>query len=530
MSHPPSKPISPHWADTTAFRIFKAKESGTTITVASGITPSGTVHVGNFREVVTAYFVAEALKDLGANVRFIYSWDNFDTFRKVPANLPNPEEFGNYLRKPLCDIPDPWKQASSYARGRMELFEAELTTCGIHPEYILQSHKYRAGTYGDLIHKAIASRHSIRKILNQSRTTPLPEDWYPVVCYCEACGRDTTKITRSTDSELSYSCDHCHHKSEVEIRSANNLKLVWRVDWPMRWTHEQVDFEPGGKDHSSQGGSYETASKIAMEVFGVAAPIYLPYDFVMVKNAGQKMSSSSGNLVSLKQCLKVYSPQMILWMFARERPNHDFSLALDEDVLRVYEEYDSAIKLVMGERPEASKKLKKYEQMKRIFALTHRKAHLADLADLPPLRDLCNQLQMMEGYTEKTYERFYQSSHPHQKTPIIQRLERASHWLKVSAPERFVFALRTKPPPAPWTDKEQQILTHLKALAESYELADLAPDLIHKLLYEEVIRPTASEPGEAFKVIYRALISKDFGPKLAHFLAELGSAKVRERL
>ena len=31
-----------------------------------------------------------------------------------------------------------------------------------------------------------------------------------------------------------------------------NCKLAWKIDWPMRWMIEGVDFEPGGKDHASQ--------------------------------------------------------------------------------------------------------------------------------------------------------------------------------------------------------------------------------------------------------------------------------------
>jgi lysyl-tRNA synthetase class 1 len=82
-----TKPRTPHWADIAAMRVIKERGDKETYVVASGITPSGTVHVGNFREVVTVAFVAKALEDLGKKVRFIYSWDNFDTFRKVPKNL-----------------------------------------------------------------------------------------------------------------------------------------------------------------------------------------------------------------------------------------------------------------------------------------------------------------------------------------------------------------------------------------------------------------------------------------------------------
>ena len=42
-----------HWADQTAEKIIREKGDKETYTVASGITPSGVVHFGNFREVIT---------------------------------------------------------------------------------------------------------------------------------------------------------------------------------------------------------------------------------------------------------------------------------------------------------------------------------------------------------------------------------------------------------------------------------------------------------------------------------------------
>ncbi len=33
-------------------------------------------------------------------------------------------------------------------------------------------------------------------------------------------------------------------------------KLVWKVDWPMRWAFEHVDFEPAGMDHATPGSSF----------------------------------------------------------------------------------------------------------------------------------------------------------------------------------------------------------------------------------------------------------------------------------
>ena len=95
-----------HWADLMAEKIIREKGELELYTCASGITPSGTVHLGNFREIITVDLVVRALRDRGKNVRFIYSWDDYDVFRKVPANMPNPEILEKYLRFPITEVPD----------------------------------------------------------------------------------------------------------------------------------------------------------------------------------------------------------------------------------------------------------------------------------------------------------------------------------------------------------------------------------------------------------------------------------------
>ena len=62
-----------HWADIMADKIIREKGDKELYTCASGITPSGTVHIGNFREIITVELVVRCLRERGKNVRFIYS-------------------------------------------------------------------------------------------------------------------------------------------------------------------------------------------------------------------------------------------------------------------------------------------------------------------------------------------------------------------------------------------------------------------------------------------------------------------------
>ena len=59
-----------HWADRVADQIIRERGDLDLYTCASGITPSGTVHIGNFREIISVDLVVRALRDRGKKVRF----------------------------------------------------------------------------------------------------------------------------------------------------------------------------------------------------------------------------------------------------------------------------------------------------------------------------------------------------------------------------------------------------------------------------------------------------------------------------
>jgi lysyl-tRNA synthetase class 1 len=318
------------------------------ITVAAGITPSGVVHIGNFREVITVDLVVRALRAQGVEVRFIYSWDDFDVFRKVPKDVPQPEMLEENLRRSVADVPDPFGCHDSYASHFIAQLEESIVPLRITPEFIRQSGRYRAGAYAEGVRRALEHSDVIRAILDRHRTTPLSEDWLPLAGFCDACGRDEIDFTWDGDWGVTYACSRCDHRAEVDLRKGGDVKLPWRVDWPMRWAEEQVVFEPGGKDHSSAGGSYDTAREIVAEVYGGVAPQYVAYDFVRVKGRGGKISSSAGDVVTVSDCLEIYEPSMLRWIFASQRPNSEFQISFDLDVIKLYEDYDRARRVARG--------------------------------------------------------------------------------------------------------------------------------------------------------------------------------------
>lgn len=523
----PTQPLSSHWADTTAFSVIKTKGDKPQYVVSSGITPSGKVHVGNFREVLTVALVARALRDLGKDVRFLYSWDNFDTFRKVPKNLPDPAAFTPYLHQPIMRIPDPWGQATCYAQKFIQQFEDELKLVGMHPEYLYQESKYSSGTYATEIRQALEATEAIKEILNRYRTAPLEDSWLPTAVYCSQCQKDEmTYQTYPGEWAYQYKCASCGFEETLNIRQTRQLKLSWRVDWPMRWHFEKVDFEPGGKDHSSEGGSFDTGAEIIQKVWGVAPPVYLQYDFIKIKGGSGKMSSSSGELLTISDVCEVYEPQVLRWIFANHRPNHDFAISFDEDVIKVYEEFDKCERSAFTESDGKAK----WQQNRRIYEFSLVGKASSAAPQRAGFRALCNHLQLCDGDIEKTHQRFYPTFVGDAHIAFVSRATRAWEWLQKHAPSEFRYQLHRERVEVALSAPQVEALALLRTFLSQTDLATMDTKSINEALWAHVVNQVSCEPKEVFTAIYLKLIGRDQGPRLPSFLQEIGTERLLELL
>ena len=51
-----------HWSDKIADRVIKRNPNKEEYVCAAGISPSGSIHIGNFRDIATALFVCQAIE------------------------------------------------------------------------------------------------------------------------------------------------------------------------------------------------------------------------------------------------------------------------------------------------------------------------------------------------------------------------------------------------------------------------------------------------------------------------------------
>lgn len=523
-----------HWADQMADKIIKEKGDLDLYTCASGITPSGTVHIGNFREIITVDLVVRALRDRGKNVRFIYSWDDYDVFRKVPANMPDPEILTKYLRYPITMVPDTTGRNENYARHHEVDIEKELPRVGINPEFLYQASRYRANRYAEGMKKALQNRELIKECLNEYRDEQhkmKPEDVYwPVSIFCGKCNKDTTEIT-GYDGEygISYKCE-CGNCETADLRTFKGAKLGWRVDWPMRWNEEKVIFEPGGKDHISPGGSYDTAKLVSKKIYGWDAPITMRYDFVNLKGVPGKMSSSKGKVISLVDALEVYQPEVLRYIFAGTRPNTEFAISFDLDVNKVYEDYDKTERIVWSVDKAKSEEILAKE--KRIYVLSQIDNKMPAVMPYQiGFRMMTTLLQTYSGDIDAVIKSLGDVK-PEQEEALRRRAKCAWYWIRECAPtcaEDFCFALREDGSKAELSD---DMLTAVKRVRDEVvpRVGTFAVDKECQQAMYDIATELGIDAKALFTALYQALIGKDQGPRLASFMKIIGKEKLQKIL
>ena len=512
-----------HWADQMADKIIKTRGDLPLYTCASGITPSGTVHIGNFREIMTVDLIVRALNDRGKKTRFIYSWDDYDVFRKVPANMPDPDTLSKYLRFPITMVPDTTGRNENYARHHEVDIEQELPRVGIHPEFLYQASRYRANRYAEGMKKAMQERELIKWCLNCYRDDEHKmkdsDAYWPVSVFCSKCNKDTTRIT-GYDGEygISYECD-CGNKETGDLRTEKGFKLGWRVDWPMRWNEEKVIFEPGGKDHISPGGSYDTAKLVSKKVYGWDAPITMKYDFVGLKGLPGKMSSSKGKVIALPDALAVYQPELLRYIFAVNKPDHEFAISFDIDVITMYEAYDRTERIAWG--VDKAKTDDIYRHEKRVYELAQVEPGMPK--EMPyqiGFRLLTTLLQTYSGDIDKVIKSLGDVK-PSQEECLRRRCVCAWYWVTECAPDEFRFSLKLDGSKAELSDKELEAVKKIRdELLPVMDECATDKDLQQKVY--DIATGLGMESKALFTAMYHVLIGKDQGPRLASFMRIIG--------
>jgi len=516
-----------NWAKEIALKIIKERPNEEIYTVASGVSPSGFVHIGNFREIATPYLVVKELKKLGKKVRYILSFDEFDRFRKVPGNIDSSYE--KYIGMPYTEIPSPFNINESYAKSMENRFLNELTAMDVEVECIYQTKEYQSGRYNEYIKIAMDNKDKIFDIIDDFRTqeSTIEErnNYYPISIYCNNCKKDSTKILKyNKDSgEVQYICE-CGNEETININNATNIKLQWKVDWPMRWMIERVTFETGGIDHSASNGSKAVSERVAREIFNYEPPVYIPYNFIGIKGGGAKMSSSTGNVLTITDLLKVYDKNIIWWFYARFDNMHAFDIALDNDVIRYYSEFDRWVKLYFNGNID--------DKNKSILDLTGVKE---EYLNNPNFSYLATFLPMVNYDTNLLKELLNKENIDTNSKEFSNRLELATYWVNNYGVDYQVKLLENRNNEYYDTlnDIEKAWLTKtIELLNNEYENTNELQTALYAVVKDGLLvdKELKQVQKRYFQILYNLLLGNDQGPKLGLFLMAINKEKIKSLL
>ena len=294
--------------------------------------------------------MAEEIRRRGINVRHLHSWDDYDRFRKVPAGVD--PSWSEHIGRPLSAVPDPTGELPELGRalqGAVARRAGRAWACEMVE--VNQTEMYRAGTYRDQILTAIGKRDDDRggdvALPDQEggrrrgrggggRGRPddgghgATEDLarFPYKPYCSGCGRDTVTLTSYDDetTDLAYTCDVCGDSDVTNLATQNEGKLVWKVDWPMRWAFEGVDFEPAGVDHASPGSSYTVGKELVETDLRLAARRPSSATRSSASPACRRCRRRKGGVPTAADALKILEAPILRWLYVRRQPKQAFNV------------------------------------------------------------------------------------------------------------------------------------------------------------------------------------------------------------
>ncbi len=478
------------------------------IVVSSGVSPSGTYHLGTLREVLTAEIIAVEIRRRGRDARHLHICDDLDIFRKVPADVD--ASFEKYLGMPLCDVPSPDGADKSYGDFFVQALLDAAEEMGLSMEVVRAHEKYREGYFVPAIEKALDNSTEIRKILEDVSGRSLDEQWSPIqVIENNRLKNRQFKAINTEQRKITYiSADN----KEAEISYADGqVKLNWRIDWPARWWMMNVHVEPFGRDHATKGGSYDTGKVIVQKVFGSEAPYPVPYAFINKTGETKKMSKSKGDVVTAAELLELMPPEIIWFFLLRAGP----------EKMLYFDETDTLIRLFDDFAQLLAKKDKTPEEQQLIDLCLHGVDE--PTASNIPFTHLVASYQASLKDVSKTIEVIKRTEHKETAEAdadiLKKELKFIDSWLQKKAPEEVKFELQDTVDSGKFNDAQKLYLAQLaQKISEAPEDADGA--WFHQAIYE-FKEKVELEPKELFTTLYQALIGKDSGPRAGWFLSLL---------
>jgi len=282
----------------------------------TGYGPSGLPHIGTFGEVARTSMVMRAFQEISdIPTRLICFSDDMDGLRKVPGNVPNQAQMAEDLNLPLTKVRDPFGTHDSFGAHNNARLNAFLDDFGFEYEFASSSAYYQAGRFDAMLLVALERYDAIMEIMLPTLGGERQKTYSPFLPVSPKTGHvlQVPTLERNVAAGTIVYAEPDGERVELAV-TGGNVKMQWKPDWAMRWAALGVDYEMSGKDLID---SVTQAGKIC-RALGRPAPQTLTYE-LFNDEAGQKISKSKGNGLSLEEWLSYGAPES-LSLFMYQKP------------------------------------------------------------------------------------------------------------------------------------------------------------------------------------------------------------------
>ena len=488
-------------------RYPEGKKDGA-ILFETGYGPSGLPHIGTFNEVLRTTMVRNAFHALSDTpTRLIAFSDDMDGLRKVPDNVPNKEMLAGYLGKPLTKVPDPFGKFESFAHHNNAMLRDFLDRYGFDYEFLSSTIEYGSGRFDPTLKLVLQRYDAIMGVMLPTLRAERAATYSPILPISPKSGAVLQVPVEVVDAEAG-TIAFMDEGERIEQSALGGMaKLQWKVDWAMRWTALQVDYEMSGKDLID---SVTQASKIC-RVLDSRPPEGLTYE-MFLDEKGEKISKSKGNGLSLDEWL-TYGPQESLAFY-------------------IYREPKKAKSLHMGVIPRA---VDDYWQFRGNYAGQELKEklgnpvhHIHDGAlpteELPVTFGLLLNLVGVMGDATKEQVWGYLGNYVPEATPErYPELDRLIGYALAYGRDFVAPTLKRRAPEGVEVAALEQLDADLAALP-----TEASAEEIQNIVYE--IGKTAGFENlrDWFKALYETLLGSSQGPRMGSFIALYGIDNTRK--
>jgi len=557
-----------HWLEEIIEEISVRKLDE--VTLSTGKTPSGYIHLGILREIIICDALRRAFEDKGNKVNNLLFFDSLDAAKRFPAYIA--EDFQKeHIGKPFALMPCPFDNCNceSYAHHFGNDLTSTFNDFGIKTSIIWTHELYKKKEMQEKIKIALENIDDIKKILRKYILPTLKEDtkdefiemqkdWTPVMAICEKCNRTlhiekdgTIKPNRikgynKDREEITYNCEACGYKGTLSIWSGK-LKLNWRIDWPAKWALFNTTCEPAGKDHSVKGGAYDTGIELCQVLYDYEGPVKVPYEWLRLGD--YDMKTSKGIVFTPKKYLEIADPEVYRAIILRTNPMKHIAFRIEE--LSQYYDYYSRMEDFYFQKDGNGEE---YEFFHYLYPLTQIEDVSENKVPRIPLKLLVFFAQIQNILAlEKLYQKAKEASNIEDFEAFFDinifevLLKRTTRWLNevkkvienlidpkekrdimqkiniFSIPEKINRTILEE-----LDENQKKGITILSQYLKENET--LSADLIQNKIFTIAKEDLKISPKKIFEGIYLIIIGKKYGPRLGPFLSLLDKNWLLDRL